>query len=212
MYKIIGADGKEYGPISVDVLKKWIVEGRANAQTKVLPEGATEWLTVAQIPELTTTISASPPPAQFLAVPHSGPSIAAQVNGPAIGLIVIAIVQILGTTFGLLWNIFFTGVNLYQTGLDPEVQKIAALFSGTVGFVSGAIGFIVAGLILFGALRMRKLQNYGWAKAVSILAMLPSVFPCLVSCCLLPCGFVGLPIGIWALVVLSKPEVKTAFH
>ena len=39
MYKIIGADGKEYGPIAADALKKWIAEGRVNAQTKILPEG-----------------------------------------------------------------------------------------------------------------------------------------------------------------------------
>jgi hypothetical protein len=39
MYKIIGADGKEYGPITADQLRAWIVEGRANAQTKVLMEG-----------------------------------------------------------------------------------------------------------------------------------------------------------------------------
>jgi hypothetical protein len=27
-----------------------------------------------------------------------------------------------------------------------------------------------------------------------------------------PCCFIGLPIGIWALIVLAKPEVKAAFH
>ena len=27
MYKIIGADGKEYGPISLEVLRQWIAEG-----------------------------------------------------------------------------------------------------------------------------------------------------------------------------------------
>jgi hypothetical protein len=37
----------------------------------------------------------------------------------------------------------------------------------------------------------------------SILALAP---------CISPCCLVGLPIGIWALVVLSKPEVKSSFH
>jgi hypothetical protein len=32
------------------------------------------------------------------------------------------------------------------------------------------------------------------------------MIPCISPCCLL-----GLPIGIWALVVLLKPEVKAAF-
>ena len=30
--------------------------------------------------------------------------------------------------------------------------------------------------------------------------------------CISPCCLVGLPIGIWALVVLNKPEVKGSFH
>ena len=51
MYKMMGADGKEYGPISADQLRQWIAEGRANAQTRVLAEGATEWKTLAELPE-----------------------------------------------------------------------------------------------------------------------------------------------------------------
>ncbi len=38
MYKIIGADGKEYGPVTSEQVRQWITEGRANAQTKVQPE------------------------------------------------------------------------------------------------------------------------------------------------------------------------------
>lgn len=51
MYKIVGADGQEYGPITVEVLRQWLAEGRVNAQTKILPEGTTEWKTVADLPE-----------------------------------------------------------------------------------------------------------------------------------------------------------------
>ena len=42
MYKIIGADQKEYGPVSAEQLRLWIAEGRVNGQTSVWPEGATE--------------------------------------------------------------------------------------------------------------------------------------------------------------------------
>jgi hypothetical protein len=58
MYRITGADGKEYGPISSDVLRLWISQGRANAQTKVLPEGATEWITLSQLPEFAADLAA----------------------------------------------------------------------------------------------------------------------------------------------------------
>jgi hypothetical protein len=49
---------------------------------------------------------------------------------------------------------------------------------------------------------MKQLKNYGLAMTGSIIAMLP----CSV-CCLL-----GLPFGIWSLVVLNNPEVKEAFR
>ena len=54
MYKIIGADGKEYGPVPAEVVRQWLAEGRANAQTRILPEGATEWKSLGELPEFRT--------------------------------------------------------------------------------------------------------------------------------------------------------------
>jgi thiol:disulfide interchange protein len=62
MYKIIGADQKEYGPITADQLRQWISEGRINAHTKVQPEGATVWKTVAELPEFAAALPPSAPP------------------------------------------------------------------------------------------------------------------------------------------------------
>ena len=61
MYKIIGADGKEYGPISAEQLRQWIAEGRANGQTRVLLEGTADWKTLAEIPEFAAILSAPAP-------------------------------------------------------------------------------------------------------------------------------------------------------
>ena len=51
MYKIIGADGRTYGPATVEQLRQWIAEGRANAQTQTLADGATEWKALGALPE-----------------------------------------------------------------------------------------------------------------------------------------------------------------
>jgi hypothetical protein len=51
MYKIIGADQKEYGPISADQLRQWIAEGRVNGQTQACAEGTQEWKPLAMFPE-----------------------------------------------------------------------------------------------------------------------------------------------------------------
>jgi hypothetical protein len=52
MYKIIGADQKEYGPVTAEQLRQWVLDGRANAQTLIQPEGSTDWQPLSAFPEL----------------------------------------------------------------------------------------------------------------------------------------------------------------
>ena len=51
MYKIIGADQKEYGPISADQIRQWISEGRVNRETMACAEGSSDWKPLEQFPE-----------------------------------------------------------------------------------------------------------------------------------------------------------------
>ena len=60
MYRVLGADGKEYGPVTGDVLRQWISEGRTNAQSQIKPEGTAEWQTVASTPEFAPLFEAAP--------------------------------------------------------------------------------------------------------------------------------------------------------
>lgn len=207
MYRIIGSDGKEYGPVSAQQLREWIAQGRVNAQTQVLLEGTTEWRPLSDFPEFMTgaqpaTPSAAPLPATASAM-LSG---ATAVSGPATGLIVTAILGFIAQLGSLAAH--FAGLGM---GMMEQAQHQSAAFppaltmmmSGTFAVVSGIIGVLVSGVILFGGLKMKKLESYPLAIAASILAAVP---------CLSPCCVIGLPIGIWALVVLFKPEVKEAFN
>jgi len=63
MYKILGGDGKEYGPVSAETLQQWITEGRANAQTQVQVEGGSGWVALGQVPEFAATFNVPPPSA-----------------------------------------------------------------------------------------------------------------------------------------------------
>jgi len=68
MYRIIGADGREYGPIAADQLRQWVKEGRINAYSKIRPEGAAEWKAASEFPEfagsfVTPTAAPTPTPA-----------------------------------------------------------------------------------------------------------------------------------------------------
>ena len=203
MYKIIGADGKEYGPVSVDQLRQWIAEGRLNLQSKVLPDGATEWKTVAEIPELAAAVPA--PSAAPTSIPGGfstgGTANAAdQVSGPAIGLMVTAGLGFVGQAASLVLNLAGSSFMATQSGGN---EAFAQMFSGAVGAGFAGLGMLLAIIIFLGGLKMKQLKSYGFAMTASVIAMVP---------CVSPCCLVGLPVGIWAIVVLNKPEVKAAFN
>lgn len=67
-------------------------------------------------------------------------------------------------------------------------------------FIPMACWFAVGLVVTIGAKKMRYLQNHGRAIAASILAM---IMP--------PALVLGLPFGIWSLIVLNKSEVRDAF-
>ena len=50
MYKIVGGDQREYGPVTSDQVREWISTGRANAQTLASFEGA-PWKPLSTFPE-----------------------------------------------------------------------------------------------------------------------------------------------------------------
>ena len=58
MYKIIGGDQKEYGPVSADEVRRWIAEGRLNRQSRVQPEGSAEWQPLGGFPEFAEALRA----------------------------------------------------------------------------------------------------------------------------------------------------------
>lgn len=51
-YKIIGGDGREYGPVPLDELKNWIREGRIGRETLVCRTDVGVWLAASKFSEL----------------------------------------------------------------------------------------------------------------------------------------------------------------
>lgn len=164
MYKIIGADGKEYGPISADVVKKWIAEGRANAQTKVLPEGATEWLTVAQVPEL---VVASPPAAPSPSFSQTQVMTSSKKTNPlALTGMILGIVSItfgLCCCYGLPFNIagiVFSIIGLVQVKKNPELYSGRGM--AIAGLILSLLSIVAAGAFLAIGLTLKPEQIQEW--------------------------------------------------
>ena len=133
--------------------------------------------------------------------PDFDPGVQAQVNGPAIGLMATGGIGIVGQLAGLVINLLGAGLGT-MAGEGGE-EKFESLFSGALAMVSAVLGVIVGAFIIFGGLKMKNLESYGLAVATAIIAMVP---------CFSPCCVIGLPVGIWALFILMKPEVKAAFR
>jgi hypothetical protein len=142
-----------------------------------------------------------------MGLPGSEPSLGQardKVSGPAIGLIVVGGIGVLMALWGLVQSA--TGANQIPEEMmnDPNMAQWRGFIeqSQRFGVVGPILGLLTSGLTIFGALQMKNLKNYGLAMAASIVALLPCVGPC---CC------IGLPIGIWSIVTLVKPEVKAGF-
>ncbi len=146
-------------------------------------------------PYLAPTQYGQPPQQPF---PGSAAMAASRVAGPAIALIVIGGLGVAAQLVGLIGNLVQVGG--VMPGGGPNQMPV--FFSGGVAVASAIISVVLYIVVIVGAVKMKNLESYGFAMAASIIAMLPC------SCCCL----LGLPFGIWSLVVLSDAGVKAAFR
>jgi hypothetical protein len=95
---------------------------------------------------------------------------------------------------------------LEQVMNDPNMAPMRGLLESMTsagGRLLISLPYLLINALAFlGALKMKNLQSYGLANTGAILALIP---------CCGPCFCLGIPLGIWALVVLRKPEVRAAF-
>ncbi len=145
MFSIIGADGKEYGPVPADKVRDWISTGRANARTRIRREGEVLWTTVGELPEFAGT-PASAPAAPL--PPAGGPAAAPVPPSGSIAEITAAYKARAAKVdvFGCLGRSF----ELWKAHLLPLVGATALMM--LIQFVAGMIPFLglLSGLLLNG--------------------------------------------------------------
>jgi hypothetical protein len=146
MYKILGGDGKEYGPIAAEVVRLWIKEGRANAQTLVQPEGGSGWVPIGQVPEFGSSFSA--PPTFSSVVINPTPA-----NHPfALTGFILSLVSV---TFGLcccygfpfsVSGIIFSIIGLVQIRKQPE--RFTGRGLAIAGIVIGIVSLVLVAVLM----------------------------------------------------------------
>ena len=60
-YRIIGTDGKTYGPVNLEQIRQWLAQGRAESRTPVYVDGAADWTFLGLLPELAGDFAGTPP-------------------------------------------------------------------------------------------------------------------------------------------------------
>lgn len=231
MYKIIGGDQKEYGPVTQEQILQWLKDNRANAQTLVQKEGG-PWVPLGSLPEFASALGVIQPEVVPPGAPGPIPTPEAagtlptfsaplmgggggdfdqqrareMVQGPATALLVTGILCVIFALIGIVGNIAGANFRPPPGDIPPEMQQFFDALSqmqGPMAIVSSLIGLAISALVIFAAQKLKALEGFALVVTATILAMIPCTSPC---CC------IGLPVGIWVLIVLFKPEVKSAFR
>ncbi len=117
---------------------------------------------------------------------------AAAVMAPAIALLIIGIL-------GILYGLANVAVVLTGFGVAPAQQNKPGFMTGM--YIGAFVSLIWGIVVTLGGVKTMTLKSRGSAMTGAIFALLPCN----------PCCLAGLPIGIWALVVMNRSDVKDAF-
>jgi hypothetical protein len=161
MYRIIGADRREYGPVTADQLRQWVVEGRANAQTQTFVEGAMEWKPLGTLPEFASHFAAGSLPVIGLPRPDFSRGQFPKTNSFATAGLIFGILS-LACCCGFPLNILglvFSLIGLSQINRHPE------LYEGRGIAVAGLILSVLSFVLGFGLVLLRLAlnpMNFAW--------------------------------------------------
>jgi TM2 domain-containing membrane protein YozV len=131
MYKIVGVDGQQYGPVNAEEIRRWIADKRVNAQTLVQMEGAQEWKPLGSFSEFASELKAVPPP---IAPPPSTVASRASNKIPA------GVCGILLGSLGIHKFILgYTGAGLVMLLATILTCGIAGVVTHIIGLIEGII-------------------------------------------------------------------------
>jgi TM2 domain-containing membrane protein YozV len=133
MYRIIGADGQQYGPVAAEQVRHWFAERRVNAQTLAQLEGTAEWKPLASFAEFANDAKI-PPPVLTPQAPINAMAARASSKIPA------GICGILLGAMGIHKFILgYTGAGLIMLLVSILTCGIAAVPMHLIGLIEGII-------------------------------------------------------------------------
>ncbi len=148
MYRIVGADGRQYGPVTAEQIRHWIAEGRANAQTQALAEGSLAWKPLGAFPEFADCFAGQAPPRiNPLTGSHLRTTNSFAIWGMILGFLAIfCCPKILFGALGLVFSL----IGLSHIHDRPDVYEGRGF--AIAGIVLSALGLLIGFFVLLFAL------------------------------------------------------------
>jgi len=167
MYKIIGTDGKEYGPINEDGLRMWISEGRAHSQSLVRKESETQWRQLGTFTEFASTMTPGPIAAVVPPLATGNETVAAIIpyRNPqalvAYYLGLFSILPVLGFFMGV--TAFILGIRgLLFASRNPQAKgKVHAWVGIICGGIFGLVNLLIIVAMFIGFAAARHQRSFG---------------------------------------------------
>lgn len=149
MFKVLGADGKEYGPVAAEQLRQWIREGRAGGTTQVQAEGEAGWTPLQKRAEFADVFSAPvlsvgdgtfplPPVAQTIAWAQF---VVAGISALWLLLNFLTLIGIVGNGIGYAGLLYYFGWGVGVLSLPIRVVSGIGLLRGREWARRLAVGF-----------------------------------------------------------------------
>ncbi len=127
MFKIIGSDGKEYGPATAEEIRSWFAQGRLNASSMIKPEGAAEFRPLSETSDFADLVRpsqpAAPPP---LVTPQLSPA-TATLSGMAIASLVLGVLGFFSLGIAAVPGLILGIVALVRIQKNPAQLKGSGL-------------------------------------------------------------------------------------
>lgn len=140
MYKIVGTDGKTYGPVNAELIRDWIGQGRVDSRTPVLVEGAAEWTYIGLLPEFMPKLPAQPAAS---VPPKMAPVPVRETNGFATAGFICGLISLTcccGCPFNIL-GLAFSIIALVQ--INGQTQKQPGWGLALAGLICSAVSLMV---------------------------------------------------------------------
>ncbi|NBB95418.1 MAG: DUF4339 domain-containing protein [Planctomycetes bacterium] len=132
--------GQQYGPVSEEDFRNWVIQGRLTANDMVWTEGMAAWQPASQVPALASVLSSAPPPMQSFNREQAPGAVVALVCGIA-GLMFGCVGVVLGVI----------AIKQARKGMDC-IRQTPGRYTGegmcTAGRILGIIATVLGSLWL----------------------------------------------------------------